>query len=79
MMTYPGHVQNGAVVLDEPISLPEGAKVTVALENDRGSLLDDSSLPSLYDQFQPFVGAAVGLPEDLAMNHDHYLHGQPKK
>ncbi len=78
-MTYPGHVQNGAVILDAPILLPEGAKVTVALTDEHGPPLDDSSLPSLFDQFQSFIGAADGLPEDLALNHDHYLHGQSKK
>lgn len=28
-MTYSAHIKNGNVVLDEPIHLPEGAKVTV--------------------------------------------------
>ena len=28
-MEIPGHVQNGVVVLDGPMSLPEGAAVTV--------------------------------------------------
>ena len=26
-----------------------------------------------------FAGAVRGLPSDLARNHDHYLHGRPKK
>ena len=25
------------------------------------------------------VGSVDGLPEDLALNHDHYLHGTPKR
>ena len=25
------------------------------------------------------AGAAKGLPEDFAANHDHYLHGLPKR
>ena len=25
------------------------------------------------------AGTAEGLPEDLAHNHDHYLHGTPRK
>ncbi len=78
-MTYPGRVQNGAVVLSEPIRLPEGAKVTVALAEERDSLLDDFSFSSLYDQFQPCLGERDGLPDDLALNHNHYLHGQPNR
>ena len=26
-----------------------------------------------------WAGKADGLPSDLAENHDHYLHGAPKK
>ncbi|HEX4085983.1 MAG TPA: hypothetical protein VHY22_13800 [Chthoniobacteraceae bacterium] len=26
-----------------------------------------------------FAGAVKGLPSDMALNHDHYLHGLPKK
>ena len=26
-----------------------------------------------------FAGTAEGLPPDMARNHDHYLHGTPKK
>ena len=30
-MEFPGHIQNGVVVFDDPASLPEGAAVTVTL------------------------------------------------
>ena len=26
-----------------------------------------------------YAGRAVGLPEDAALNHDHYLYGAPKR
>ena len=26
-----------------------------------------------------FAGAVKRLPSDMARNHDHYLHGRPKK
>ena len=29
--------------------------------------------------FREALGIAGGLPRDLAKNHDHYLHGRPKK
>ena len=28
-MSYQGHIQDGAVILDDPISLPDGTKVVV--------------------------------------------------
>ncbi len=74
-MTYKAHIKNGAVVLDEPIQLPEGAEVEVALrapgESQRTS--------SLLERFEGVVGACSDLPSDMAENHDHYLHGQDKK
>ena len=30
-MTYKGHIKNGTVIFDEPIQLPEGAAVEIAL------------------------------------------------
>jgi hypothetical protein len=30
-------------------------------------------------RLKEFAGAAQGLPTDMARNHDHYLHGRPKK
>lgn len=33
-MTYKGHVQNGVVVLDEPVRLNEGARVTIEVLHD---------------------------------------------
>ncbi|MGO8925909.1 MAG: hypothetical protein ACLQU3_03290 [Limisphaerales bacterium] len=34
---------------------------------------------SVWDALLEFAGAAEGLPPDLAENHDHYLHGAPKR
>jgi hypothetical protein len=30
-------------------------------------------------RLKQFAGAVRGLPSDMARNHDHYLHGRPKK
>lgn len=34
------HIQNGAVVLDEPLNLPDGTPVTVSVSNDVDALAD---------------------------------------
>ena len=41
-MGYPGHVHNGVVVLDEPVTLPEGAaaRVEIADADDNGGERD---------------------------------------
>ena len=72
-MVYRGHVQNGIVVLDGMPSLPEGSEVQVAVVPPKA---EESTLGS---RLMKFAGKLEGLPSDLARNHDHYLHGAPKK
>jgi hypothetical protein len=75
-MSLEGHVENGRIVLDEPAQLPEGAKVHVEVVPSPAPSTEN---PTLYERLKPFVGILDGLPEDAAMNHDHYLYGTPKK
>lgn len=72
-MTYRGHVENGVVVLDEPTELPEGAVVEVDV------LKEEDPVKSLREILLKFSGCMKGLPSDYARNHDHYLHGLPKR
>ena len=69
-MSFEGHIENGAVVLNQPIPLPNGTAVRVEVI---------ASSKTLAERFQSVIGAAVDLPEDMAKNHDHYLHGTPKE
>lgn len=71
-MSYLGEVRNGVVVLENGVSLDEGTKVHV-------EPVESSTSPTLEEMFAPFIGVLEDLPSDLALNHDHYLHGQPKK
>ena len=72
-MTYRGHVKNGVAVLDEPTSLPEGAEMEV----DPSPEKDDQRA---FGHFMiKWAGAIQGLSSDLAKNHDHCIHGTPKK
>jgi hypothetical protein len=75
-MTLEGHVENGQIVLDELAKLPEGAKVRIEVLPLPAPATDDSTL---YERLKPFIGILDGLPEDAALNHDHYLYGTPKK
>jgi hypothetical protein len=74
-MAYRGHIENGVVILDEAVDIPEGTMVSVSV------LAEPTDTPSgtLYDRLKPFIGKAEGLPPDLARNHDHYLHGRTEK
>lgn len=71
-LAYQGHVEKGAIVLDEPIQLPEGAVVTIELvlacHGD-----DDALIPTLAERLAGVIGKAEDLPADWAENHDRYL------
>ncbi|MEK6286000.1 MAG: hypothetical protein AABO57_09695 [Acidobacteriota bacterium] len=68
---YEGKVVNGVVVLENGDSLPEGTRVRVLTVEPTGETLGQRLLK--------FAGTAKGLPSDMAENHDHYIHGRPKK
>ncbi len=72
---YTGEVRNGMVVFDEGATpaWPEGTKVQVKAVDMKAALRDLSA------GLRSLAGRAEGLPEDMAENLDHYLHGQPKR
>ena len=71
-MVYRGHVRGGVVVLAPEIQLPEGIEVSV-----------EPILPAprktLAEQLGDLIGSVPDLPTDMAAQHDHYLHGAPKR
>lgn len=74
-MSLIGHIQNGVVVFDGPVALPEGTVVEVE------AILPPTNPPrrSLLERLGDVVGKAEGLPSDASRNVDHYLYGHPKK
>jgi hypothetical protein len=74
-MSLTGHIQNGVVVFDEPVDLPEGTAVEVSVR-----AAEADTRPSLWDRLKPVVGQADGLPPDASIRIDHYLtKGLPKE
>lgn len=74
-MTLRGHIKNGAVVLEEPVDLPEGTDVEVEV---RPAPEAQEQGPTWAEVFSDLAGSLTGLPSDLAANHDHYAHGAPR-
>jgi hypothetical protein len=72
-MTYRGKVKAGAVILDSPLALPDGTEVNIAPIEPTDSTL------TWGEVFRDEIGTAKGLPDDFAENHDHYIHGSPKR
>ncbi|MEA3207825.1 MAG: hypothetical protein QOE70_882 [Chthoniobacter sp.] len=71
-MSYTGRIENGVVVLPPEAHLPEGTEVEVT---------PLSPLPG----DPPFLRKALELarprdwPADFALNHAHYLKGEPAR
>jgi hypothetical protein len=80
-MVFRGRFQNGVVVLDKGAKLEEGQSVSVRVLRQRPSRVTKKKTRglSLYERFKPFIGIAKGLPADWASQHDHYIHGTPKR
>jgi len=79
-MTYRGRVINGVVVLEPGARLREGMDVRV----EPVGAAEDVTEPSqegrqLREGLLSFSGVVKDGPSDLARNHDHYLHGTPRR
>jgi hypothetical protein len=72
-MSFPGTVQNGVVVLDAGHQLPDGTKVEVTVCDAA------KQQPTLRDRLLKIAGTVDDLPVDMARNHDHYIHGTPRR
>jgi hypothetical protein len=71
-MQYEGQITGGVVVLDANASLPEGTRVRIV------PIAPEES-QTLAERFRNVIGKATSLPEDMAAQHDHYIHGSPKR
>ena len=72
-MSFEGTVQNGVVVFDNQQQLPDGTRVEI--------IVQEASIkqPTLRERLAKLAGTVDDLPADMARNHDHYIHGAPKK
>lgn len=71
-MTYRGRVQNGVVVIEGGVAIPDGTVVTIETHEVRAAAGAEDPLYKLGE-----LAIESGVP-DLALNIDHYLYGHPK-
>jgi hypothetical protein len=80
-MSLEGHIENGVVVFDQPVSLPDGTPVRV--EVLPATPCEDQAAAEraghFLNHYSSVIGTVTDLPPDAALNHDHYLYGMPKK
>jgi hypothetical protein len=75
-MVYEGTIQNGVVVLQNGVQLPEGTPVRVELlETQAAKETLSPEGDALLDMSKFAVD--MGIP-DLSVNINHYLYGHPK-
>ena len=72
-MTLSGTVLHGTIVLDDPHKLPEGARVEVVFKPA------EDQPQTLQEVLLKHAGCLTDLPADMAEQHDHYIHGTPKR
>ncbi len=72
-MSFEGSIQNGVVVFDSQQQLPDGTRVEVFVQDP------SAKRPTLRERLAKLAGTVDDLPADMARNHDHYIHGSPKK
>ncbi len=72
-MSFEGRVENGVIVLDLPNQLADGTKVEVIVRED------PDGQTTLRERLLKLAGTVDDLPADMAAQHDHYIHGVPKK
>ncbi|HYG76677.1 MAG TPA: hypothetical protein VEK08_16860 [Planctomycetota bacterium] len=76
-MELRGKVKDGVVHLDSPSNLPDGTEVRVeVVKRGKSKRKKRSSLSAVLLKH---AGKVKGMPSDLARNHDHYIHGTPKR
>ena len=70
-MELEGIVHNGVIVPDDSASLAEGTRVRI-------EPVPAAPAASFGERYSAFCGA-IEAPDDLAMQHDHYRLGVPKR
>jgi hypothetical protein len=72
-MSVTGTVKNGVVVLPPGTKLPEGAEVRVETLH---LTAEEDPLVAVVERL---AKPRPHLPKDYALNHGHYLRGEPRR
>ena len=80
-VTYQGHVENGAVVLDTPVMLPDGTKVEVAVLEMTDASSERKPIWEIALELANSIPEedVKKMPTDGSINHNHYLYGTRKR
>lgn len=77
MLEFTAHSDGKVIVPDEPVRLPSGQAFRVVVDlPDEGEAQGPGWLEKAIEISRQMPES---LPEDLAEQHDHYIHGSPKR
>ena len=74
-MFLEGTIHEGTIVLEHG-EFPEGARVEVSVIDP--TPVEETAQPTLTFLLK-YAGCMPDLPADFAAQHDHYIHGTPKR
>lgn len=63
-MIFRGHVKGGGIVLDEPLDLPEGTEVEIAVADDEMSDEERAEIEAAIDESLEQVARGEGIPAE---------------
>ena len=66
-MSITGIVENDTIKLPPGVHVPDGTSARI--------IFDTFAPRTLAERYAGLIGITDALPEDMAENHDHYLHG----
>ena len=72
-MTFTGKVVKGAIILPPNVRLPEGLQLEVTIPELA------AQTAAIHERLLKFAGIIKDVPPDFARNHDHYIHGAPRR
>jgi predicted DNA-binding antitoxin AbrB/MazE fold protein len=72
-MSYTGTIENGVVKLPANVGWANGTQVRI----EKIEVPPDRN--ELTRKLREIAARMEGLPEDWAQEHDHYIHGTPKR
>ncbi|MCA9204428.1 MAG: hypothetical protein KDA59_15345 [Planctomycetales bacterium] len=82
MIRFKAHFDGEKLCPDEPVSLPQGVPLSVSVtgQSANNDVTADAH-PDAWSELSDLIQQSrveTGIP-DLAAEHDHYVHGKPKR
>ena len=80
MIEFTAHSDGKVLVPDEPVDLPRDRELHVTVRPVGPPSVKTEDLPAwVVKGLEISAQMPKDLPRDMAVQHDHYIHGTPKK